>query len=1242
MRKRPHSVIGRLLVAGFFWNVQAFRPSSSWRMVPASRTTTSWRSRGGGPSSRPPSSSSLRVVASSSPVTSQRNPDDDRDITDIMLSYRSNIRRTSQLDGGGDESQAKKPLHSLVHFLEQQSSQSSSTKTATTATTTCTPELLIETIVPAFRVAAKLNDYRLLLRLWEATKTFCTSSFDQQAATALPRLLGEALTCLGQTSASLSKVKRLWQTEAATVPGVSPRETNAYLKLLGHKPRATLQAWESERTRGRTNAYSLALVLQALQASVSDTAPVETIVATDRGYDDDDDGDFVETPFQDWKTNSWQWNEAVNILENDYLILLSDDDDDVVVVDDDDDDDGTNGEWTNPVVTALLQLNHRIGMVDRRHPQAALALAIYEFFVASEEKHALRLAPDVQTCTAVLTCLGDEWERAVEILQAMEANHFQLPAPNAYTYAAALACCARAGEYTTSWNILADMPNPNTVVYNTVLSALTIAKQQRMNASSRRSTRTQRVQSGDRVRQGLSLLSRMQEDTDNDTVCNPDTITYNTLLQIVSGGPVEDWQAIEMEFPFYFDYDSTDWLMPERLVHTLLDKMEEAGVPRDVMTYRHAIASVRSLQGVVQLVGRALKDTAVVDATQIFDSALFVLAQEGDWEGIQLILSKMCRDEVMATESSLLCVIRGLANSGKTRSIPFLVLALMGNKDAAEHLFAVHKLDLHLEMIPSLNGEHLTTAITSCLYRNDFENARRILLHMRDRGVEPSDESLEAIARSYARLALEMVNGKKIPAEAVARAQSACEVVRRLEKAPLRLRAVVTRACAAVGLFSNARKVLQTIHEDTLAERSGQVFRGVRRATLQVDDELISGLHRAVLKSAAEQGNITYALMIAEDIQAFDGECKWGQSETVTTDETISWSEVNTEGDILPPTAFSGDSPYVATNDRMGMGALEWIYILQAASISGHWKVCINTLQFLRPYLRAIHPDRIGRKDGIEKANAEHKLLSKGLVAATKCFAVRSQYGWAVRAIEDWIEWSGRRPPKQAVHASVRILSARGRGDEVYRLIANCLQPGVQDPTRDGKAYEVTLYVNAIAALYKNGLYDAADDVYVSAVSSNVIPFQLDQQLYGSERRITLDLHGMNTAVAHSAVRCALQQEVLGTGWNQTDFWDNDMIIVTGRGKRSSLHMRPILRPEVQRMLIEEFYPPLSTTSVPGNMGALRVSSEGIYEWVDHQRQQKGVRMLAVAAVLKDISSGKRLRQAFAKATPVNPPDPDD
>ena len=134
---------------------------------------------------------------------------------------------------------------------------------------------------------------------------------------------------------------------------------------------------------------------------------------------------------------------------------------------------------------------------------------------------------------------------------------------------------------------------------------------------------------------------------------------------------------------------------------------------------------------------------------------------------------------------------------------------------------------------------------------------------------------------------------------------------------------------------------------------------------------------------------------------------------------------------------------------------------------------------------------------------------------------------------------------------------------------------------------------------------------------------------YGSETRVTLDLHGLNLAVAHSAVRIALQQEAISSNRKISA---TDLVIVTGRGLNSALRMRPVLRPEVMHMLQEEFYPPLSTMSVPNNMGAIRVSSDDISEWVSHQQQQKGARMLMIAAMLKGFASpGRKLQNAFTK-----------
>ena len=58
-------------------------------------------------------------------------------------------------------------------------------------------------------------------------------------------------------------------------------------------------------------------------------------------------------------------------------------------------------------------------------------------------------------------------------------------------------------------------------------------------------------------------------------------------------------------------------------------------------------------------------------------------------------------------------------------------------------------------------------------------------------------------------------------------------------------------------------------------------------------------------------------------------------------------------------------------------------------------------------------------------------------------------------------------------------------------------------------------------------------------------------------------------------------------------------------------------------MLTEEFYPPLGTFSVPGNLGALLVPSKDIEAWLDHQQAQRGERLMFVADVLRDLSSSR-------------------
>jgi hypothetical protein len=60
-------------------------------------------------------------------------------------------------------------------------------------------------------------------------------------------------------------------------------------------------------------------------------------------------------------------------------------------------------------------------------------------------------------------------------------------------------------------------------------------------------------------------------------------------------------------------------------------------------------------------------------------------------------------------------------------------------------------------------------------------------------------------------------------------------------------------------------------------------------------------------------------------------------------------------------------------------------------------------------------------------------------------------------------------------------------------------------------------------------------------------------------------------------------------------------------------------------MLTEEFYPSLNSYSVPGNTGCLAVPWQDVLAWQSYQQEQKGIRMLELASLLKEVSSPKRL-----------------
>jgi hypothetical protein len=64
-----------------------------------------------------------------------------------------------------------------------------------------------------------------------------------------------------------------------------------------------------------------------------------------------------------------------------------------------------------------------------------------------------------------------------------------------------------------------------------------------------------------------------------------------------------------------------------------------------------------------------------------------------------------------------------------------------------------------------------------------------------------------------------------------------------------------------------------------------------------------------------------------------------------------------------------------------------------------------------------------------------------------------------------------------------------------------------------------------------------------------------------------------------------------------------DIVLVSGVGKGSLVPFSPTLRPLVQDLLVEQYYPPIDSTTVPGNAGRVVVSRESLLAWLEGQAQ---------------------------------------
>lgn len=1261
--RRPLFVATALMWASCWWALLGMMQVSGFALVP--RTSQHNQNRGS-PSSITAKPAS-RIAVARPILTSLWNqlsmatagpetivPEDslqpDRNDTATLWSYVSNLQRvrrensTSNINAAAaaiEKQNLLKPVLSLLHFLRNHKVQIPHQPSVAGESVS---EPLSRALVQALRIASPLNDYRLIGQLVDAVQLYC----NQQPLTLDPRILGEAVGALTATTAGIGKIKAVWKVidaaagcDSMLTRAVGPLEVNAMLTALDSrgKIRAALDLYQhyaasaaaATHSDAAVDAYSLSILVTALTRSIRDQdQPTSS-----------DDTDLNNRWSVLESSGCWQWRETVQILQDVVSSASAKNRDHLE----------SSVLLNNHVLSAVLQLNERAFEVfgRRHHHGAAIAVEFLDWMKANQ------LEPDLVTCTLLLTSLSTESRIAVNLLRDMQRQHvsasdsstWSLPRPNAYSYSAAIASCARCRDSDTALELLdelraQDKVGPNTVVYNAVLQAL---------VQEARDKKKDAKGATDRLWKVLQLLERMQEDCASGLDTAPDTVTYNTVLSALVGiAPglqnVDDASMVD-EHPTLVGYVFSGWSLEERIVYTLLDRMEQESVERDPITYRHAMFSVGSggLPSVLRLLDRAIKESknGRDGSIDLFNAGMSVLADAGDVNGAVQLLASVASAGAAPNQDTTVELIRALGRGQKAALIPLLLLAISGKEDAVGRLAEVHAINIDLQGLSPLEATHFSAAMTSCLLAGDFESARGLLVIMQDLGMRPSDSSLQEIARTYATVALQSASSnnagqvksrrkRKSPQlssdASVARARNAYVITTGMNDVPAPLLSIVSKACASAGMFDEAHSLLRQLHRLVLdrlyVDRTPERKRPRERFAPDAAEQLLPGLHRSLMRFSADKGNVTAALWFVEDIQYLSSQ--------------LSWNKVEPSGSILREDVIRNDgdvsilqregSPSRASYGPIGMKVAEWKSLLVAASKSGHWKVCLSTLQFVRPYLEALHPSLAQDEASREQQQRKYEKIAPALTAAIKCLAIRSQYGWCVRSIYDWIDWSGRVPPKEAVLASARILAARGRGQEVNSLLEHCTAPSLSD---GAGAYETSLYVGAITTLYNEGLYDNADDAFVAAIVRDFLPLSLEKQAFGAEQRITLDLHGMNVAVAHSAVRIALQEEVLSISWDRRELWDNDMVIVTGRGRNSALRMRPVLRPEVQRMLVEEFYPPLNTASVPGNMGALRVPAEDIEAWLSHQHEQKGVRMLTVAAVLKDLSSGDRLRAALSQ-----------
>jgi pentatricopeptide repeat protein len=1142
--------------------------------------------------------------------------------------------------------------------------------------------LLERCVTQAIRRAGEGRDYKLILKLIDASVQFADRS-----PVLTPRIFGEAIEALSQrTDANVAKIKSVWikmvslQQQENSLPSYltshpTAYEFNIYLKALVTRGKFTAcvdtfrhhtdrRSKKSIRRKADSSAPVMYIQPDAYTASILFSMLGETIrqgqdpvvmSASEEDVRNDNDESLRSKleSISSWST-CWQWNVAMDIIDS--LEASS--------AGGGDDIEGKRKCWNNHAYSSLLSLQAKAqdvfgsGRGHNNGPQ--LTMVLLDDMVRQE------VMPDVVTCTLAMKSLGDFGKElssgdgtthsqqshhnlAVDFLRKMRSDS-RLPNPNTQACTAAISACARQGDHTTALELLEEMrasvthpetqsmeqplPQPNTWTYNAVLSALDVSLTLKQYPGSdvgfhRQKKKDRKEKRGERVQQALSLLEQMKCDHSRyqmDTI--PDTVTYNTILGM---GP-------------FSETDEPSFLL------SLIDEMEACDIVRDECTYRSSILSSTSSAEALAVIERCLRDRRLLtndSMTSILNVGLSCLSSRRDSAIFKTVLSKMHENHIAMTVDTVKYLIQILSKCGYASKLDGLLALLSVAPPSDAYDSSKEVLQLiglgSVPLLPTFNPSEVraiyTETISACLLSSNFKNAHRMLSMMRESGLQPSLECLEMFASTYAQSCLMTApkllkglsqqggGGDDEGVRAQHRALNAYKIIMTMVESKPRLKVVgkVAKACARVGQWEQARSLLKVLHAGVIERNDAGNDWDVRTA------QGIKATHGYMLRQCTEQRNITAALWFANDIQSFGKSMSQEEernAEQAKKTRSLSEDRLDHPDGIFPMMGELTTATDSAQHLIWGMKFDDWISLIKAASKTGYWRIAVTSLQQLRSYVeRTKLMDVNDDEKAYKLLNDRYNQLVPALVATVICLEREGQYAWALRVITDWVSWSGRKPRVDAVLSAVRVLAANGLGDEIKELLMKCTSEELSDVTINKEVgYDQMLYAGAVTSLHVNGVYDAADEVYMAGVTSSILSFDFTS----NGGKFVLDLHGLNVALAHSAVRVALRQSAVILVDEKDEENRSDLMIITGRGRNSAIHLRPILRPQVQNMLTEEFYPSLNSFSVPGNTGCLIVPWQDVLAWQSHQQEQKGVRMLALASLLKQASSPHRLRRSIA------------